>query len=51
MTISSVAVIGSGTMGRGIAQSAALSGKQVTLYDLTDDLLHRAAKAIAEDIA
>lgn len=51
MTISSVAVIGSGTMGRGIAQSAALSGKQVILYDLTDDLLHRAAKAIAEDIA
>lgn len=51
MTISSVAVIGSGTMGRGIAQSVALSGKQVILYDLTDDLLHRAAKAIAEDIA
>lgn len=51
MTISSVAIIGSGTMGRGIAQSAALSDKRVILYDLTDDLLHQAAKAIAEDIA
>lgn len=51
MNIESVAVIGSGTMGRGIAQSAALSGKRVILYDLTDDLLHRAAVAIAEDIA
>lgn len=51
MNIESVAVIGSGTMGRGIAQSAALSGKRVILYDLTDDLLNRAAVAIAEDIA
>ncbi len=51
MNIESVAVIGSGTMGRGIAQSAALSGKRVILYDLTDNLLNRAAVAIAEDIA
>ncbi len=51
MNIESVAVIGSGTMGRGIAQSAALAGKRVILYDLTDDLLHWAAVAIAEDIA
>lgn len=51
MDINTVAVIGSGTMGRGIAQSAALSGKRVILYDLTDDLLHQAANSIAENIA
>lgn len=51
MAIDFVAVIGSGTMGRGIAQSAALSGKRVILFDLTDDLLHQAARSIAESIA
>lgn len=51
MGIDSVAVIGSGTMGRGIAQSAALLGKRVVLFDLTDDLLHQAARSIAESIA
>lgn len=51
MSIQSVAVIGSGTMGRGIAQSAALAGKRVILYDLSDELLQGAAQAIAESIA
>ncbi len=46
MRIETVAVIGSGTMGRGIAQSAALAGKRVILYDLTDELLGLALRAI-----
>lgn len=50
MTIQSVAVIGSGTMGRGIAQSAALAGYQVTLYDLTAELLHQAVRVIHASI-
>lgn len=44
--IESVAVIGSGTMGRGIAQSAALAGYSVRLYDLTNELLDKARQAI-----
>ena len=39
MTINTVAVIGSGTMGRGIAQAAALAGHGVLLYDLTDEIV------------
>lgn len=37
--MNSVSVIGAGTMGRGIAISAALSGYGVLLYDVTDQLL------------
>lgn len=50
MTIQSVAVIGSGTMGRGIAQSAALAGHQTILYDLTTELLDRAAHVMHASI-
>ncbi len=46
MRIDSVAVIGSGTMGRGIAQSAALAGHAVVLFDLTDELLGIAIQSI-----
>ena len=46
MSIDSVAVIGSGTMGRGIAQSAALAGHAVVLFDLTDELLGIAMQSI-----
>ena len=48
--IKTVAVIGSGTMGRGIAQSAALAGKQVVLFDLTDALLDKAIRSIGDSI-
>lgn len=44
--IESVTVLGSGTMGRGIAQSAALAGYSVRLYDLTNELLDKARQAI-----
>lgn len=40
-----VSVIGAGTMGRGIAQIAALSGYTVILYDIDEDVV---AKALAE---
>lgn len=36
MSINSVAVIGSGTMGRGIAHAVALAGHPVILFDLTE---------------
>jgi len=50
MNIDSVAVIGSGTMGRGIAQSAALAGHTVVLFDLTDELLGTAIRSIEDAI-
>lgn len=50
MSIKSVAVIGSGTMGRGIAHSAALAGKQVVLFDLTSELLDTAVRSIHKNI-
>lgn len=48
--IKSVAVIGSGTMGRGIAQSAALAGKRVVLFDLTHELLDKATRSVGNSI-
>lgn len=51
MGIESVAVIGSGTMGRGIAQSAAVTGHRVYLYDLNNDLVDKALISIRQAIA
>lgn len=45
--IHSLAVIGSGTMGAGIAQVAAASGYQVVLCDVKDEFLQKALKAIS----
>ena len=50
MSINTVAVIGSGTMGRGIAQAAALAGHGVTLYDLTDEIVERGLQTIRHSI-
>lgn len=50
MGIDSVAVIGSGTMGRGIAHSAALAGRTVVLFDLTTELLDIAIRSIRQAI-
>lgn len=46
MTITSIAVIGSGQMGRGIAHVAALGGYQVKLRDVNDEILARALAQI-----
>jgi 3-hydroxybutyryl-CoA dehydrogenase len=48
--IKTVSVIGAGTMGGGIAQSAALSGYQVILYDVNDDLVGQALSKITASI-
>ena len=37
-SIRRVAVLGAGTMGHGIAHVAALSGYEVTLFDISDEL-------------
>ncbi len=50
MPINTVAVIGSGTMGRGIAQAAALAGHGVTLYDLTEEIVTRGLETIRHSI-
>ncbi|RMG47512.1 MAG: 3-hydroxyacyl-CoA dehydrogenase family protein [Acidobacteria bacterium] len=44
--IRSIAVLGAGTMGRGIAQVAAMAGYAVRLYDLNEEILDRAMKHI-----
>ncbi|HEX6386612.1 MAG TPA: 3-hydroxyacyl-CoA dehydrogenase NAD-binding domain-containing protein [Anaerolineae bacterium] len=45
-----VAIIGAGTMGRGIAQASALAGYRVILYDVADDLLAEAMSQIEGSI-
>ena len=45
-----VAIIGSGTMGSGIAQAAALGGYDVILYDLSTDLLARSMTQMKKSI-
>ena len=46
----SIGVIGSGTMGRGIAQAAALAGYEVILYDIEESILVAARAAICGSI-
>src|SRR5262245_49688175 len=45
-----VVVIGAGTMGNGIAHAAAAAGCDVTLVDITDELLQRALTTIAANL-
>ena len=49
--INKVAVIGAGTMGQGIAQTVAIAGYQVILYDLNQKLLDSAWKHIEANVA
>ena len=51
MEITRVAVIGAGTMGRGIAQVAALAGFPVTLIDRDQHILDDAVEAIRASLA
>jgi len=46
-----VAVVGSGTMGRGIAQVAAIAGYRVLLYDVDSSALDRALEGIRSSLA
>lgn len=45
-----IAVIGSGTMGHGIAQVAAQAGYEVSLHDVAEDLLDRARARIDDNL-
>jgi len=47
----SVAVIGSGTMGNGIAHVCAQHGRRVTLVDLSEELLQRGLETIAKNLS
>lgn len=51
MEINKIFVVGAGTMGNGIAQTAAVSGYQVTLMDVIPEQLERARSAIAKSVA
>ena len=48
MELAHIFVVGAGTMGAGIAQTAAVSGYQVTLMDVIPEQLERAEKGIAK---
>lgn len=47
MTIQTIGVVGSGTMGNGIAQAFAVSGINVVMTDIAEEALERAVKTIA----
>ena len=46
-----IAVVGAGTMGAGIAESAALAGMSVTMIDVREEALERGMQAIGQDLA
>ncbi|MDQ7039433.1 MAG: 3-hydroxybutyryl-CoA dehydrogenase [Rhodothermus sp.] len=50
MEISTLAVIGAGTMGQGIAHVAALHGRTVRLVDVSAEVLQRALQHIASNL-
>jgi 3-hydroxybutyryl-CoA dehydrogenase len=49
-SIKKIAVIGAGTMGHGIAMVFAMGNYQVTLYDLTQDILDKARDLISANL-
>jgi 3-hydroxybutyryl-CoA dehydrogenase len=51
MDVKTVAVLGAGTMGRGIAQVAAMGGFQTRLYDVSAGALNQALSAIGRNLA
>lgn len=50
MEINQIFVLGAGTMGSGIAQTAAVSGFQVTMMDIIPDQLERAKASISRSV-
>lgn len=48
--IKNIAVVGSGIMGHGIGQTFALGGYEVTLNDISDELLEKAMKQIHSNL-
>ncbi|MEE3954084.1 3-hydroxyacyl-CoA dehydrogenase family protein [Peribacillus frigoritolerans] len=49
--IKKIAIIGSGVMGSGIAQSFAVSGYHVTINDIKEELLNHAQNRISENLS
>ncbi|MEX2144617.1 MAG: 3-hydroxybutyryl-CoA dehydrogenase [Anaerolineales bacterium] len=50
MAIKQLFVVGAGTMGNGIAQTAAVSGYQVTMMDITEEFVQRGQAAIRKSV-
>ena len=48
--IHSVGIVGSGTMGAGIAQVCAMAGYEVILYDLKQEVLDKAIQTIENNL-
>lgn len=48
MKINKIVVVGAGTMGNGIAQTAAISGYDVTMTDVNDEILEKALATISK---
>ncbi len=48
--IESLSVVGAGTMGHGIAQVAAVAGKQVTLIDVTEEALEKGLAGVRKSL-
>jgi len=51
MDIMKIVVVGAGTMGNGIAQTAAVSGYEVTMTDVDADAVARGQQTIAKSVA
>jgi len=50
MSINTIAVLGAGTMGMGIAQTVAGAGKKVVLYDLKQEIVDRAIAVMGKGL-
>lgn len=50
MQINNIVVVGAGTMGNGIAQTAAVSGYKVTMTDVDEAILDRAMATISKSV-
>ncbi len=50
MEIKNIVVLGAGTMGNGIAQTAAVAGYQVTMTDIIPEAIERAKATIAKSV-
>ncbi len=50
MDVNKILVVGAGTMGNGIAQTASISGYDVTMTDVSPEILERATATIAKSV-
>lgn len=51
MTVTTIVVLGSGTMGHGIAQAAIMAGFEVVLYDIRQEFVEKGAGRIQRSLA